>query len=92
MLSSIVATNGLVLPASVAPRSPAARMGCVDEFSISREIKTVRMSRRIAAWYCAVVFRPNLFFFKSDVAVRVVGRRGRRSEAAAGLDPRTTKH
>jgi len=43
MLSSIVATNGLVLPASVAPRSSAARMGCVDEFSISREIKTVRI-------------------------------------------------
>ena len=46
-LSLFSACSGLVLPSSLAPqtvsRASAARMACVEEFSISREIKSVRI-------------------------------------------------
>jgi len=34
---------GLVMPTTLAPRASAPRMACVDEFSISREVKNVRI-------------------------------------------------
>ena len=46
MLSVVCATSGLVLPSAVAPAPvsrAAARMACIEEFSISREIKSVRI-------------------------------------------------
>ena len=46
-LSLFSGLSGLVLPSSLAPqtvsRASAARMACVEEFSISREIKSVRI-------------------------------------------------
>ena len=46
-LSFFSGLSGLVLPSNLPPhtvsRASAARMGCIEEFSISREIKSVRI-------------------------------------------------